>query len=857
MYDYLLDQGITRVWAAPDQDRHVIIKPFKLSRPGGSLSYETILRRRVALPTAGELYYVYNIGELHPSLLNLFNVDDKWVRCSEAMTKTNIQIDIYSNMGVCLPRFECYYQIVAGKNLVLACKVQDRTPVNMLTEDLYVRFYSNAYFQNVGLGSMTEGLVTQGARVRSSDEILNLQQTYLQYKAKGYVSAWVNGFRVTDISPFSVKIGDVAEWIWDQSVYKTVELKISNLATFDSILDAKRKYVLQYPDAGTMDVDYHDDVDFFLVSYANQQFQRFKSVYIHRNMPDAVRQLTHRDYSITVPYVAGYVNALDGGDPLNYSIFYHIRKGGRQISMQYMADRVRELYKLTPGQIARAFTGVDSTVDFWKAENLENSAFNRVMSSHGPSFTKSDVVQAFGYNAIAKMVADEPVQVFAQSGQAVAQLPYATYNNSTVLEYDSNGLLNGVYPHSTGYIYQCKNPTSAWIEPKVGPYGTAIGDYYIQQGVKIPTGCSFRCYTCQYDPSTGLPNGQWTDVTDTNQYVVDPSGNLVWQINTATTYTLVRTDEMGLYYRFNYIANQGLIEFTLTQQMTINGNTQFYPMQVPMGKLRLWLNRRALIPGLDYFVDFPKVVIVNKTFLQNPTTQEQIIDVVFDGFCDSNLKLIKDADYGFVYNQTLSLNKTFNIRDDHVFRTIVNGQYVPPSQLNFSENSNKVTMTGIPDGSPYLVDDVVVPLRGMPAVDTYTLLQESKRRDDVISAYLGTLIKDPVFPNPAPIKQRYEVFSPLCSKLVSDLVNNRYVDPRMKQEYDDMTLMDMMKDYLYLLKFDPCHPDLAPDSNFVIVHPTNLYSVVSLDFYQYRLVTRVIKLLLNNQVQQSAFLTLH
>src|SRR5690606_19626594 len=92
----------------------------------------------------------------------------------------------------------------------------------------------------------------------------------------------------------------------DTSIKRVVKLNLADLQVFDSRLDKKRKYLLNYPGSGEDIVDYFDDCDFFVTTTKNNGVKLF----YHNNAPDAVRQLTHKDYSVSTAYVQRHFDKL-------------------------------------------------------------------------------------------------------------------------------------------------------------------------------------------------------------------------------------------------------------------------------------------------------------------------------------------------------------------------------------------------------------------------------------------------------------------------------------------------------------------------------------------------------------------
>lgn len=852
-YNFIEDHALKNVWCAPYQDRQSIIQAARITPKGGVWNQVKVGWRWHTLPMQATRFHVFQVGQLFPALLGLFPQQYKWVNFADNCNQMKMIVDIYLDSGVELPRFEAWYMVDADRNLFMA--LRDPRPnidVRIDEQNVYLRVYTNAYYQSLRADPRVDFIQVKGQRPTNTDAILAMQQDFINLQAlPGQVYAFVNGFKVSAIDLITVKLGDTVEYVYDASIFKVVDFPISDLRTFDSLRDLKSKYLLHYAGLGDNEIDYQDDIDVFLVKPVLNG--RHRGVYVHRNAGDTLRMVTHKDYSIAVPYIVALANYQpDWNDVNGLVIRLHIRYGGWNRALVNENNRIKELYKLDDLNLRQAMLGIDSTVQNWRADVLENAAYPLLMESLVPCLPETTVETAYGYNAISKLLGDTPTFVRQESGQGVIDVPYGLQVKATAYEYDVNGHLLGYFAHNAGSVYPAHDSRSKLIEMIAGAGDDLLDEVYGSQTQVLDPKADYRFYTCPI--SGGLPTNQWTDVTGSNQYVII-NGQLTWLTNPANTYTLVRGNRTFLAYSLDIMVTRGVLEFTLVHRQRRNGVVAPWIMQIPMGELALFLNGHSLIEGVDYFMQFPKIVITNKDALVDPLNSTQHLDIRFTGFCKSDLTHEDTMDdFGFVQYDLLSKNHTYNIRDDKVLRIVVGGALYDRSELKFSETDSGVTVLDPMNGKPYLVRDIVVPMRGQTIGDTYTMRAESLQIDKAISDYMSLKIPEPQMPNPPVIEALYPIYSPFCSRLIADLTSGQLDDPRMYGNYGGPLVMELCKPYEYLLAFDPTQEALRPDPNFTIVHPHELTTVIDIGIYQYRFLSQAVNIYLNNQVDLSQFL---
>lgn len=845
--DYLIQHARDNVWCTPDQDFQVILAPARISPPQGIRNNIRVLWGTVGLPTKTDWYHVYQIGEITPKLLGLLNVVNRWTTLQEHANQEFVLTDVYIKSGVQFPRFETYVLRTSDNNVLVAVKDQPAIG-NLGKETLYLRFYSNAFFSRASKVDGIDGIQVRGTTIINSNHLLQTQTAFRDsQKRKGHTYVFVNGYLRHDVNSTTVRIGDVVEFVWDSSIKKTVEFPVKNLPGYHSSLDKKQKYLL-HPDGDIGDtIEYRDDIDLFIIQRTSDYV--YEGVYYHKNQEDAVRMLTHRDYGIPVPYVNGYVQDHPGwSDVMKVSVRLHIRESGYKRPLVNEHHRIKELYKLSRTDRVKALIGTESSLVFWHAENLEKSFYPALMRAKGTEISHELVSRAYGYNAIAKLIGDSPIKI--PDGKDYVRLPFGLRKGSTIYEYDEAGVLLGYYLHDDGYYYTRRNQTCVLIEGIVG-----IGDYvlptqYQKASAILNHEYSYRFYTT--DIFDGKPTVDWRDVTETDK--VSINGNTAtWNTDPTLEYSAIRSDSHFLAYSLMLNYRDGVLKFTINaREQRTDGTWSDSPVAIPFARLDLWLNNKALIENLDYFVQWPEVCIVNKEYVDFSTPDAaQKITVRAYGHCNSDLTRDPVAEHGFVTSGLLSKNRRFDIRDDKVIRIVAEGQVFDRSAFTFSENDTGVRISAVRNGAPYQITNEIVPLRGTTTEKTYVLRTKSQEFDSMLSDYLTQRLPESPETQPNAIPRLYQIYSPFASKVMYDLIHGIIEMDDFTGQYSDMKVKERLEEYRDLLVYEPTYKDL--DFDYVTVHPHNLYTEMTLNVYQYRFLMRAVRIFLNDKVDLTRF----
>lgn len=857
MFSFLRDHASKNVWCSPEQDNQVILATQRITRPGGELISFPIMTRRIELPTKDRRYHVFQVGQAHPSVLGLLPRFPNWTKASwkkfsDTVEKLPLFCDLYTDSGVHLALHRAYYMYTDDRALIFAIDLTGKSPIDYQRDQIYLRLYTNAFFESNQGNSLVNKTQTNGLTVQRSSDILTIQMQILQHRSRpGQVFCFVNGHLVDEINFFTAKVGDVVEYIYDASVKRVVDLKVDSLKTFTSTLDSSYKYLLHYPKTVEEIIDYLDDIDVYVLK---KDGLKYKGQYLHRNKEDALRMVTHRDYSVpvdTFEHIARSLSSLTSSQPLDLRDFYirlYIRNSGLKRPLVYDHQRIFELYKLNDSDVLQAMVGVDAVIPEWTAAQLEHSAYTELMRTPYTSIDIDLIERAYGYNAITKVIGETPTKTRLFNGVQVVELPVGLYEKSTIYEHDASGNLINYYHHTLGTVYTTRNSNTRMIEGVSGLGSDTPSVIYGQDQITLPSIYSYRVYMCYL--VDGLPNNDWRDITGSDLYHIDDQ-TLIWNNLESDQYLMIRTDERFLAYSLELNAVAGTYYFDLTEKV----EEQYQVMTVPMGDLDIWLNGKALIQGLDYTVQFPRVVIFNKAYLKQPAgSSSQRIDIRFTGFCDQNLKMRQPEDYGFIEHGVLSNDSEFDIRDDKVLRITVRGELKHRSDLKFSEDHTGVSVVDALNGAPYQIKDVIVPLRTLTQDETYRLRARSEDLDQRIEDYMTLKYPQPERDAVSAISNRHLLYSPFFSHIVSDLASGQINKSQIERVLDENDILEICAPYEYLLETDPLNENLELDQRYVVIHPTQLNAAVGLDLHSYKFMQRVVALYGKGLIQLSPYL---
>ncbi len=862
---FLTSYAIDNFWCNPKQAKQSIYNLARLTPVQGAMNTYQVLLRTIALPSVGpDVYHIFSVGQINPTLLNIITQEPDWVyqswsTMSSAMNSSNLFVDIYNSNGIHVPRFDVYYRVTTTRDLIIAIKQNSNIPINYETDAVYLRLYSNAWYNETANAGIS--LYTEGKTYTNVNDILTLQTDYNTYAAKtGAVYCYVNGYLVDAIDLINISVGDSAEFIYDASIKNVITLPVSNLQVFTSILDSKNKYLVHYSTVQENTIDYVGDIDIYIVNpFATN---KYKGVYYHKNAIDSYRQVTHKDYAICVDYYDVIATSFQTAvgiatipDINNLNLMIYIRNSGYNHSLVHENNRVNELYKMSDENVMGALVGINSTVNVWSAPQLENSTYVQVMSSKITDINDLLIQTALGYNAYSKLVADTPSIVTTNSGQLIASVPTGLQTSYTSFEYDVNGSLLGIYAGEVGNTYNVVNASCTQVEMMYGSFSSNPDVYFGTTTVDIPLNCNYRVYLNTI--ANGVIGPTWTDITGTSQYSY-ANGVVTWTGNTTnSSYLMVRTDRTILVNQYSILPQDGIISFSFEETGMMHGSpATTYVMPVPMGDMEILLNGKSLVEGIDFIVNWPVICINNKTALVQPaSTTYQNVTVRWSGFCDSSLNYRKYTDSGFIADNSFSNDYRYDVMDDSVNRIVVGGKYITRATLGIVDTTAGVAVNSGYNGLPYSIKKPLIPIQNLISTDLLSYNSASVSIDTEVQNYLSTYLTK-LTETVTPIPQLYQVISPFITKILWMLVNKEVDVSGITSTMTDNEILAWCKPYESWLQFDPIYNTNQLDPRFVVIVPVNINNTLSLPVVLYSFMMSVVRLYANGLINLASYLNI-
>lgn len=938
LVSHLMQQAKKTVWCTPNQDSQYIFQPHRISHPRGVMRSVSLMHQSYNLPNTDKRFHVYQIGQIPANFLGLVEEIGVWRPISNVCRAKLMLIDLYLDNGFQFPRFQSWITITPDQNVLIAIQDQPTFAYSLRTNTLYARLYTNTFFQSERSNEVSyrvdaphdeyttsHFVYVWGMVIASSNDISTVATIIANRSVQaGHVYATVNGYVANTLSALNVNIGDVVEIVHDTSVEWVVTLPLSQLETFTSTLDSKEKYLVtfqngvlaserQFSTASrpmlSKQIYYFDDNDIFLLSTINSTIK--KGVLYHRNQPDAVRHLTHRDFSLPVSYVSAYIdNAGLFVQPSDITVQLLLRKSGYQRELMDDANRISELYRffdpdrapirdLYPGlETPQAMmTGIQSTLPFWRAPHLEASAYPKLMRSYEQHITPQMVLDAYGYHTAAKTLGEtwQPVRSTDLGNSAVPHLisiPLGMQQfNRTITVYSTpvsdtqrfSAIRTSLHRQFSNGGSEFALPPEAFVAGYVPIMaevfygeGRHPNPTYQFEGADVVTvNSEFRCYKC---PITAFgPNYEWVDVTDSSDYIATRNANSIsidWQVDANFWLTVVRTTDLYVDYDIQIPVSDALLRFSVNAESKVYDNVSGNLinvtdiMRIPSAKLELWINGRHLYETLDYTVNWPEIVIHNRAAYADPDSVlgEDVITITVraHGFCSSDLERDPLPEMGFVRNGVISGDSRFDIRDSRVKRLYYDGKLIDVEKLKaisggikISENrGTEYIFAPALSGKPYSFEDTVVPLGVLPVDrDAEVMRQADLAKDRAISDFYSD--KYPEIPPETPdfAAEPYALFSPFYFKVLMDVKNNIILPEVYDPAPTETALRAALEEYEFILPYDPALKDNAWWQGDVVIHGHPL-APVELTAVQWAFMVRVNNLYLRGAINTNAGVTI-
>lgn len=878
--DYLVAHATRLVWCSPYEDEQYILKLAQLSDRNGEIIDGFIFERTLPLPDKRNHYHLYMIGGNHPNTFNLPEKMETWLPLEDWCMEADFIARIYNDKGILVPMAMVYYYLEDDGNILLAIKQDTNIGIEFGAEDIFIHFRSSNYYRQDLKTPRDKRVFIDSRLYLKGDNITDMANNFINRYEQDYHSpmAFVNG-RLTN-NLYAVQPNQYVELEDDGAVKHVEYFRVSSLRTFQSDLDKCNKYLIVLGNTKDKNIiHYRDDVELFLIHAKRNDILAYTKqypsatladaldhvnfdmgVYYHRNREDSLRMVTNQSYSAPVDYIQSLIRSTDAKFDLdNWYVKVVVRQSGLDRRMIAERHRVMELNQLSYENKLDAMTGTETNVGIWKASELEKSQFNFIMRAYREEITPERVITAYGYNQSVLALSNPNITITKTENQNFFILPPTLAKQCTAYEYDRTGKLLGWYHVTDTVRYLPTNPETIFIEAISGLGKSTINwlqDVGIsQQNYTIGEKSNYRIYKLNKTiDDAGLTQyvGSFKDVTnDTPDFIQRDDGFTFTNKDPSKARYDVIGDNVFL-CRDLYLtpSTDGVVDFSLIT----NSNNQL--LEIAPSKLCVWLDGKALIEGIDYHIDFPRVVIVAKQLMKGKG-EEDTFKITYRalGFARQTDKTDKPRECGFIIDGRMSVDYHYDLHQNKISRITVGGGIFNPNLFNFDTEYGEAKVNA-PNGTPYQIDDHYISIQGLAGYKNVYDFQESDRdNSDKIRAYFSKQIARKALPEKVTVADKYELYSPFMSAIVKHVLKNeaKYLE---LDYHNKSKVARMIARFKHFLKVDPCVQGYDIDFCIVDPLPFDVTEKVKLHHRIYGLLEQINKTYLNNQVELNRFFTI-
>lgn len=908
MSKLLIEHAKNHVWQEPSQDHQFHIGLGRLTKNGGFHSSTKVGWHKVLSPTRHEAgvkyHHIYQIGQIGDITLNLVNIltEDEWMPAEDIVNNHNVFIQVYMLTGAVIP-LKLVWLMRDFTNNLLVCIHNNKTvdygradgyidpvvlnpspyTINLDNSKLVIRFYTNA-IQHNSKWSSTSGVPNDSIETCSS--LINNQADYnkliaklgeirrkyrdRQNRERGEVFSYIDGFYTDQVPSYSNTLsGKILSFVYDETIAHKQLFNLKHMPVFKSKLDLNQTKYLALLNTNYDTIIHQDDIDIYLY---NRRLN--KGVYISRTHQDHVRQVVHNGYAIDTHTVQYYINLYDWTNDINeLCLMLLIRTGGMQKAPFNQANRVDELFRLPYLNVLNVFLNTDSDLMEWKASELENSMYMKLVSSKGVDITSQMVAQGYGYAGIVQSLLNPQLTKVSNSQHWLVPEginwpnPSDEQIHKTVFCFDDGGMLLGYYsefgdknrtqpPTGLKHLRNTRNVEMFRLKSSVVGEQSGVVVNNDVQDIRL-TDYGYACYISPEGSS------DWKDVTGTAFYTFVPASDnngipkikWNWSLLTASnSLPCVKINSHMLIHRqtSNKAKQVGYYEIVV-RGTYYNANelvTDVY--NLPVGKVEVFANGYSLIEGIDYYCNFPKIVITNQLI-----SKLESVDFIVRCYGLANPKTSKHyppTEVGFIRGGWLSADGKYSIAKHRPNFVVVNSKrrwnhhdYGYAAWMEYYQGNQTNSNHRLEDGRPYMIQDYIVPIEHVSPTKTTEMYEQMVDTDTRLSQYLNQFIPQRAIENPRAITNRWQLVSPLISAMLHSIKNGGLASVSASLTMEDVELY--LRGYKWLLEYDPAYHNSDMDYTYVLPHP--YFEAMRCNIAQYQLLERIIHLYLNDRIDLS------
>lgn len=747
--DYLVQSATKLAWSNPRGDYQYTFKPGLLSKPYGDIHTLRLPYVNIRLPSTSDRWVVYEMGQF--GLWNI-GVDDLfygWKPLSEFIAPSNMLIEVFVNNRL-LDLSSIYFQRNENQNNLLAIKYTVNKELLDLREDLYIRFYSNAWFGTTD-GQASAGMQWSGRQIAVPQDAADMVNAISAITNQKQLLTYHNGYLIEKLLVGEQQVGDNTQYYHDSSIIDYFDVPFTTLDSYQSDRDRRRKVIISIPDSIVLNIACVDDIEVYVCDVENNLAGVERTVGVRYSRIDEynMRQLTQRDYALDALRIEQIISEhKERLDRTTSFIRVYIRHATKMANLPEDGQLLRELYLLPLDLRRKLMIGGVSVIPEWQAKTLEVSPYMKWLQGDGDYINAGNIKNVYSYHALTR-VSDMAVK----NGTSNFTLPPSMLNGGLVISCDADGLMHDMAEVPANTIAYAAPPNTESIECIPGRRATIAATIEnVSSLIQDPVASHFESRWYRFSGQ------EWKLAKEGTDYTLSQDGTTAtWN---ASFVSAERVRRLGdVYYKREFV----IAEENLGKAIAIfEGSPPF--VDKPMARLDIWINGRRLVENVDFLVDHPRVWITSRDYYL-PNTPINVTLVYHGAPGEIDYK----PTYGSIKHRYINYGKPFSLAVHRPRITIINGMVALEDETDFSESRKGTLDARFRDGHMYGLLPVInhMPLKAVESLSTSAKVALDK--DKQLEVYLSDEIDEPELPGPILIPGKHGVISALFTKLIEDL----------------------------------------------------------------------------------------
>ncbi|QAX96738.1 hypothetical protein [Vibrio phage vB_VmeM-Yong MS32] len=659
MFDFsgaLLRHAIENAWANPEQDRQLLIKPMLVTPSYGVRGSHRTPFQTYPAPNVTERWAIYEYGSLNPKLIGLEKTNLVWRDAVEIMEGENLVMFPMLNQRMC--QFDSVKVMrINDNNVLFAVSIDKNKALFDITDDLYIRFYSNSWFNQPGAPAPISA-VSKLCEVEQ-----DIADTIADYLARGFTEGhtfWFrNGYFIERPTVVEIDVGDTLQWVHDPSGTEMFDIPFTDFVSFMSARDNMAKGTVITPGFVDEDFLFYDDVEFFVCG--TDLNGRTIGCYHDRQENTQLTQITHRDWAFNTQRLNELVIQHGGEIPLGGAfVRVFLRKttnGDVNVGDgQYLDD----FYSLDYGIRHAILSGGAGTFEPWRASNLEASAFMKWLNTPGHELNEAGMKNVYNYYGVVKAL-HYPVK----QSDTLWTLPEAAREGCVVINLDADGSLHSYQHYANG-----ANPGNTHAVP------TDVKDIIVYCGEDIADASAM-------DTTVNGDNDIPGEMDEERFYKL--SGALTWVKATyGTDYTynalsgrvewsapLFSADKMKRSSKYLSLRTVTVPFSDLTKPINIFSGGSIPATKFDFGRVDVWFNGRKLAAGMEYTHKDFKLYLHTLEHLDYVDPAQEVEVVLIAHALPND---VEDGQFGFMVDGMVNHDTDVDLVRNRNFRLFIEGQ---------------------------------------------------------------------------------------------------------------------------------------------------------------------------------------